>query len=1204
MKLKLVVAFVIIFTSSVTAQQPLPRNYDLKIGLSDYPVSENYATDRAYNYEVFDNQFIKVIQFYEHPTNEQKMTLASQGVQLIGYLPNYAWLASFANGFDFAALSSYHVRAIIDVPSAYKLAGSLQLEDYHSHALDGDNIKLLVTFFNTINLDKITADLNAKGFVNTPFEDLPFAKVLNIPISQINSLAALPYVQYIEQTLPEPTLDAGFVEDRNNERSNYLASEQANGLSYDGTGFTIAVKEGGTVDTAFYNDLKGRLNNTLDGGASASGHKTGVARRMGAFGNDNPLNTGMAFGADIVSTTGSFVNLIATTPSIIVNNSYGYGCSVGNYGASGNFNDNLIRNNPTFMIAYSAGNIQTTDCGYGAGAGWGTITGDVKQAKNVIAVGAVNTSDNLMGFSSWGPAPDGRIKPDICAVGPGGTSFACPNVVGGFAQLYHAYFDKNGTVPNSGLIKGILQNTADDLGNPGPDFKYGYGRINMRRAYEVIHNNTIFSGSIANTGINNHYIKIPNGIRQIRIMVYWTDYEGTVGSSVALVNNLNMSVTDQNATVYEPWILNHTVNALTLDLNATRGLDNLNNMEQITIDNPTAGKYIIHINGESVPQGPQPYYVIYEMLRDELTLTYPIGGESMLPSETQRIYWDSYGDTNGTFDLSYSTDSGMTWTSIVSGLPNDTRFYDWTVPNTITGNAKIRVERGVMIDESAEGFSIIDVPNNLALVWSCYDSLKLSWDAVADADGYEIFKLDSKYMTSVGTTTNTHFTVNDVSTTENEYFAVRALGADNAKGRRTNSFEKTPGDVNCVPIEIAGKAILSHPSGYYPDCYTPFGNNIKFKFQNSGVNAINSLAVSYQLDNGSIQTEMFNEYLASGDFGEHTFANAISILTPGTYTLKAWVNPSDANINNDTATSEITIFSGGTGSYPYVQSFDTWTNCSTSWGCLTVTCPLEDFWYNVPFDAEKGDSTEWRTLDAGTGTGGTGPSGDHTTGSGKYLYIESSGNNGSGCQHDEAQAYTPCIDLSAATKPELTFWYHAFGNSIGELHVDLLVDGQWIEDVATPIAGEQGDVWLEHKANLVPYAGKTVIIRFRGTVGGGYRGDLAIDDIVIEENPDLDGPPTSTNMAASSNEHQLSISDPFPNPAQQTVALRISNPQTMELNIAVHNQLGQLIDVQQFNKGIGEDIIQLNAMKWNEGVYFITISNDDFSTTKKVIIQR
>ena len=102
---------------------------------------------------------------------------------------------------------------------------------------------------------------------------------------------------------------------------------------------------------------------------------------------------------------------------------------------------------------FSAGNSGSSNCSYGAGSGWGNVTGGHKQAKNVICVANLTQISNLAGSSSRGPAADGRIKPDIGAKGTSvnstltdntygsftGTSMACPGIAGCMAQLYQAY---------------------------------------------------------------------------------------------------------------------------------------------------------------------------------------------------------------------------------------------------------------------------------------------------------------------------------------------------------------------------------------------------------------------------------------------------------------------------------------------------------------------------------------------------------------------------------------------------------------------------------------------------------------------------------------------------------------------------------------------------------------------------------------------
>ncbi len=75
------------------------------------------------------------------------------------------------------------------------------------------------------------------------------------------------------------------------------------------------------------------------------------------------------------------------------------------------------------------------------------------------------------------------------------------------AQLYHAYKELgNGTNPPSALIKAILMNTAEDYGNRGPDYKYGWGRINGLRAVKTLEEDRYFSGTVAQGASNTHNI--------------------------------------------------------------------------------------------------------------------------------------------------------------------------------------------------------------------------------------------------------------------------------------------------------------------------------------------------------------------------------------------------------------------------------------------------------------------------------------------------------------------------------------------------------------------------------------------------------------------------------------------------------------------------------------------------------------------------
>ncbi|GLS26621.1 S8 family serine peptidase [Marinibactrum halimedae] len=112
----------------------------------------------------------------------------------------------------------------------------------------------------------------------------------------------------------------------------------------------------------------------------------------------------------------------------------------------------------------------------------------------VLAVGAVTSSGSRSSFSSVGLSADGRIKPDVMAMGSSvrvasassntryssvnGTSFSCPLTAGVAALVLQANPDLS-----AAQVRDILRNTADRASNP--DRFFGYGIINAEAAVEA-----------------------------------------------------------------------------------------------------------------------------------------------------------------------------------------------------------------------------------------------------------------------------------------------------------------------------------------------------------------------------------------------------------------------------------------------------------------------------------------------------------------------------------------------------------------------------------------------------------------------------------------------------------------------------------------------------------------------------------------------
>jgi hypothetical protein len=1185
--MKYLATFLFLFVSLVTFGQK-----DYKILLSNGSV--RLSTDITKSWEALKNNpnskfgphVYVLLQLEDIPTKADKTALEKQGIKLLHYVPNYAWVAKINQDIPLETLNQIKLKGLSEFKASWKLSSALETANIPSHAGNIDLLSARVLFWKQANITIDYQKICEQAGLHVENSNLESSWVeVNANWLKLIDFAMHPLVQYIE--FKTPPKEDEFKEEITLIQSTYISDNIGQGLFFDGTGVSIAVNEGGYIDSSHQANFRNRLNRSLETG-NLSGHKTGVGRRMASAGNLNPDFRGTAFGAILLSGGINFGDA-ATNGITIVNNSFGYGCigsgTTSTYNSGAANNDNLVRLNPSFMITYSCGNMGGSDCGYGngaAGAGWGNITGLVKSAKNIFAVGALNTEGNLTGFSSRGPAWDGRILPDICATGPGGTSHASPNLAGVFAQLTHAYKVKNaGILPKSGLIKAILMNSADDMLNLGPDFKTGYGRINARKAYNIIDQNQFVTASVAQGGSNTHNITVPNNVKEVKVMVYWTDYEAVAGiTSRALVNDLDIRLEDPAATQWQPWVLNPTPDSLLLESPALRTRDSLNNVEQVSLFDPLSGNYTLSVDGFLVPQGPQEYFVVYEFIYDELYVTYPLGREQFTPNSTERIRWDSQGDTTNTFDLSYSLDNGNTWVNIVNNLANNSRFYDWTVPDTFSNTALIRVNRGIINAVSAATFSILGQVQNPSIIWSCSDSSLMYWDSIPDADGYIIYQLGTQYMDSIAYSSSNHLILNNLSFINPEFLAVAAV-RNNVAGKRSLAIERLATNLNCTPYDIGITSLVTPANSVLPSCSNSNSLAIKVKVQNWGTNSLNFIPLAYSLNGQTPILDTIYSTLASGNEAELTFNTPLN-LTVGSHGLVIWSNYSaDGNLMNDSLMDSLTIYNSLPANLPLINSFDSFALCSTAWGCESEICNLSQGWYNVM--NTQGDAIDWRTNENGTGTGGTGPSADHTSGIGNYLYLEGSGNSGSGCTYKEAILHSPCLDFSTVIQPNLSFWYHAYGGTIGSLHLDVIADGNLYPNVMPVIQGDQGNQWDSIFVDLSAFVNQKVVLAFRGTTGGGYQSDLAIDDVNVQAQSI-----TAVDLAQESSEHKFTL---YPNPNNGTFTVDLQDVQA-KTTILISNTLGQIVHQSTHTQEQQLDL----SFEGSPGVYFIVVKTAENST--------
>ncbi|RLD24225.1 MAG: peptidase S8, partial [Bacteroidetes bacterium] len=808
------------------------------------------------------NGYFGWVQFYETPTQDIQDAFKNNDLQLIDYIPHQTYLFYFPETTSIQFLADSGVRAVIPVEGRFKLSSNLRNGIIGEWAIAGDNILVTLVHHKNVNTSYVINELAALQISLVRSYDNATELELSIPNNCLEALTNLLFVKWVDVTYapPVPDDDRG----RGLHRSNGLDTQTGAGRKYTGDGIGVMTRDDGAVGP--HVDFYGRITNVI--GANGGTHGDGVSGIMTGAGNKDPSKRGMAAGADlyVVQYNSSFldnntVTRITDGTVQITNSSYSNGCNAG-YLSNTRTVDTQIHDLETILHVFSAGNSNGSNCGYGAGSQWGNITGGHKQAKNCLTTANTNYNGSLVGSSSRGPAHDGRIKPDIAANGTqtstapnhnymnfGGTSGASPGIAGVSAQLFEVYADANGgNLPKSALIKAAILNSANDAGNVGPDFKFGWGIVNGLRAGKLIEDGRYLSDNLSQGNTNTHNITVPSGTTQLRVMVHWSDEPATSGANPALVNDLDLLVTNPNATVYEPYLLDHTPDPALLNLPAGNGPDHLNNVEQVLINNPIQGTYDIDISGFNVPMGPQEYWVVWEIITENLTVTYPNGGEKFFRngSLSNVIQWDAI-NTAATFLVEYTV-NGTSWNTI--GTVGATTYQlDWVAPDVYTGDAKIRVTSGSYSDESDDSFSI--TTNRVAsqnIIQVCETEATFTWAEMAEAESYDLWMMGDKFMEVVGNSNTNSITVPIADFEAEMWYAVAPRNdAVGWVGRRTIARIYGGGLLDCVILGVDDNditnSVVLYPNPATNEFIVNLGSSVDSDVE---ITVINSLGQTIQ----------------------------------------------------------------------------------------------------------------------------------------------------------------------------------------------------------------------------------------------------------------------------------------------------------------------------------------------------------------------
>jgi len=372
--------------------------------------------------------------------------------------------------------------------------------------------------------------------------------------------------------------------------------------------------------------------------------------------------------------------------------------------------------------------------------GFDSLPPTFSTAKNPLVVGGITPGASICAFSSKGPTDDGRIKPDVVAKGSNittttglqgsevveGTSYSSPMVAGGIALMQQAA-QSLGVGPYKGATKkALVIHEAYDLGNPGPDYTFGWGSPRFLNSFNIINQNAKKEGS---PFIKETFVKPdapvemrvtvgndplpysnPDGpqnlnpdvsqnmatFRPLKVTIAWTDPEGTVAANVKntidvrtskLVNDLNLEIIpvvpegEPQPPPFRPWVLDveNPGNP------ATNGVNNVDNVEQVIV-NLGSGKYIIKVSANGALQGNNQdvSIIITGIETKDKGSTNPPGG-SGVPSEGTAT--PSGGDLNEMF-LSWNVPVGVEY-ALESSVDLDPATWVTEVESITTNNEKL-----------------------------------------------------------------------------------------------------------------------------------------------------------------------------------------------------------------------------------------------------------------------------------------------------------------------------------------------------------------------------------------------------------------------------------------------------------------------------------------------------------------------------------
>ena len=599
-----------------------------------------FFTHTAHAQTIYNEPY-GMIQLADIPTPAQRMELSNAGIDLGDYANHLTWEAKFNSPID---ADQFDLIISIDELEPARKRSPLFPAPTDEINFSYEEIEVLVMLWNSDMSD----DLAQYG---TIIDVNQVYTTLLIDEQNVTVLSDDPNVKWVEPAGELVPMSDNTREQNAKNLSLAPLAEKIISLSNSqslldagltGEGSKVGVFESGMIAphpifdgrlsvtgtyTVYYSGLTPDENATLFESMKDDSHATAVAGVAALVADELYVSSYHNSQIDPILTGDVDVTIQSTGLF-----DYGTCIGAGNYTLRSYAYD--INTNPAFV---AVGNTNSAGCFTGDIDGrYGTLPEGFQSAKNVITVGGIEDDGEIIFFSSRGPTQDGRIAPTFVLPGRDirtvcsaneyctdlGTSFSGPGLAGISTLITEEYSKTYGTALSAADLKVLFATTATDLGNRGPDYQYGFGLINTQSITSTFPN--LSSGSVDHDDTETITINVTESLasQELNIVLAWHDKRSSSGTfpdftagdlsqalttTIALVNDLDLTVTAPDGSIHHPYLLDPQ----NPSVSATTGVDDLNVIEQIIIESPQVGDWIVTVNGAAVPKGPQSYSIGY-----------------------------------------------------------------------------------------------------------------------------------------------------------------------------------------------------------------------------------------------------------------------------------------------------------------------------------------------------------------------------------------------------------------------------------------------------------------------------------------------------------------------------------------------------------------------------------------------------------------